>query len=936
MKNYVSKHIILILLLSITTQDGIAHVLPDSSKIVINQGFIKSDITHKVWVHYGMENEVEFFNQIEQLKFSQNKKHKIHIKNGGINSWFLFKIKNNQDVKQRLVLESHNFIIIDFNAYLLSQNKIIKSMKAGTNIPFHKWPIKFRYSSFPIELNPYEEQTVVIKGRGDFDCSATPLRLWNDLEFQQYAQKSNSHIALIGGLIFISICFSLIMAIVIKETIYKYYFLYSIIVLLLLITNSNFGFQFFYPSWTKGANTIPLVVGIIGSLVMIKILIEYFIEHDFAKKIKQYNWLLLVITLIGITQHILRPFLFQYNLHVSNWGIAPGVFPVIFVFVTLYLIVKGLFEKPTIERWILLSSYLVLFISTTVNILSYQGVIVLNIDDIYILPLAFLFELFCLLIILLRRAIGFYQQKQNAEIQLERMTFEKIRAEDLEKLDSFKTRFYTNITHEFRTPLTVIKGMTKRIKENEEEKTMISRNSDDLLNLVDQMLELSKLESGNLPIKMVNGDIISFLKYLTESLHSLAEAKGVELKTESTTPSLSINYDKEKLTHIVKNLLVNAIKFTPQGGEVILKINNNNNDTKTLSFSVTDTGKGIAPEDLPNIFDRFYQSEDAIHQGSGIGLALTHELVKLLGGSIQVETELEKGTTFNLQFPITQNEKSLLEDKERFLEKTSRTNTFYFEEKINKSSEQPILLIIEDSEDVVQYLKLCLSANYQIQTASNGKEGMKKAIELIPDIIISDVMMPEADGFEVCNFLKNDIRTSHIPLILLTAKADIESKLTGLTRGADAYLAKPFEEEELKIRMNKMLDLRKRLQEKYSNSNFSQQYTSESEFKKENQFIIELKELILEKMDTDIDYDELARLVGMSRSQFYRKIKALTDCSPSIFIRSIKLRHGDELLRTTDLTVSEVAFQTGFKDVAYFSRSYKKQFGTTPTERRHV
>lgn len=512
----------------------------------------------------------------------------------------------------------------------------------------------------------------------------------------------------------------------------------------------------------------------------------------------------------------------------------------------------------------------------------------------------------------------------------------------LRELDEFKNRFFTNISHEFRTPLTVIMGTagqldnpeeTERVKEKA---SLIKRSSQNLLRLINQLLDLAKLESSTLTLNYVQGDVLPYLRYIAESLHSLANAQNVMLKVDSPEKQIVMDYDPERLMQIVYNLLSNAIKFTPSGGKVVL---NATLVSDSFHLTVTDNGAGIPAADLPHIFDRFYQAknlEKAKAGGTGIGLALTRELVQLLGGQISVQSEWGRGATFSITLPV--HRKALSEaspvfaaGKER-VTKTVRTTG-------ENTPDLPTLLMVEDNPDVVDFLTAGLEPFYNLEYAYNGRSGIEKALEIIPDLIISDVMMPEKDGFEVCQTLKEDARTSHIPIVLLTAKAGVENRITGLRHGADAYLAKPFHQEELLATLINLLDLRRKLQARYASdleneAGFADAATA-AEMDKEHAFLKQIRTVVEANLsDENFESPQLERALGMSRSQIFRKVKALTGNPPTHFVRSIRLHKGRELLQTTDKTVSEIAYEVGFSSVKYFSDSFLKEFGIRPTEVR--
>ncbi|MCB9293603.1 MAG: helix-turn-helix domain-containing protein [Lewinellaceae bacterium] len=537
----------------------------------------------------------------------------------------------------------------------------------------------------------------------------------------------------------------------------------------------------------------------------------------------------------------------------------------------------------------------------------------------------------------------------------------------LKEFDAFKTRFYTNITHEFRTPLTVIIGMARQMSDDpgkwfREGVNMVIRNGQNLLRLVNQMLDLSKLESGSMPVNLIQGDIIAYLRYVMESFHSLAESKNIRLRFLSGPKELNMDYDPDKVLNIVSNLLSNAIKFTPKGGEVQLildcsqfSVGSQQPTTGTyLQLTVTDTGIGIPQEKLPYIFDRFFSAHPPEEEeygaffppsegpgGAGIGLALTRELVKLLQGEISVKSKPGKGTAFSVRLPVTNNapwreeiEKAKIRQSLLPLTPIATGKEAAVEESAVPAEEQAVLLIIEDNADVVLYLQSFLAQDYHIEVAEDGQKGIHKAIEFIPDIIISDVMMPVKDGFEVCNTLKKDERTSHIPIILLTAKADISSKIEGLERGADAYLVKPFKKEELLVRLHKLIELRKQLQARYAG--FAPLAPSNNkDIQIEDAFIQKVRSILEEHLsDDNFGIPSLCQILGVSRAQLYRKFKALTNQPVGHYFRSLRLNKAKELLLNTDLPVSEIAYEVGFKEPAYFTRTFKETFGVNPSEIR--
>jgi signal transduction histidine kinase/ligand-binding sensor domain-containing protein/CheY-like chemotaxis protein/AraC-like DNA-binding protein len=506
----------------------------------------------------------------------------------------------------------------------------------------------------------------------------------------------------------------------------------------------------------------------------------------------------------------------------------------------------------------------------------------------------------------------------------------------LKELDAVKTRLYTNITHEFRTPLTVISGIADQLKENpgrwlEEGPEIIARNSQNLLDLVNQMLELRKLEAGMMPLHAIQGDIILYLKYLFESFHSYAESKRITLTIESQLDQFVMDFDPDKMLAILSNLLSNAIKFTPAGGAVTLKIGAA--DPNHLQLIVQDNGIGIPAQEMPYIFDRFHQV-DGTNGGTGIGLTLTRELVHLMGGKINVDSTYGEGAVFTVTLPVSRQAapaKSLPGLRSKTQSHTTLTATSASDSQV---IEQPLVQIVEDNADVVLYLRACLEADYRLVIAPNGKAGLEQAFADIPDLLISDVMMPEMDGFELCQRLKADERTNHIPIILLTARADADSRLQGIRHGADAYMAKPFHKEELLLQIQNLLTGRRVLQAHYL-ALAAQPSAATAPVTEENAFVLKARAIVEVHLNNHhFDVEQFCREIGMSNSNLHRKLSALTGRSANQFIRYIRLSKACELLKDPEQTIAAIADDCGFNDPVYFTRAFKQEFGVTPSEWR--
>lgn len=524
----------------------------------------------------------------------------------------------------------------------------------------------------------------------------------------------------------------------------------------------------------------------------------------------------------------------------------------------------------------------------------------------------------------------------------------------LRELDEFKNRFFTNISHEFRTPLTVISGMVDplnryatqgdiaQVKRTSE---MIGRNSHQLLTMVNQLLDLAKLESGKLKLTPSNGDLSGFLRYQLESFRSYAESRNVTLAYKTSVPQLNMAFDSAKIQTILVNLISNALKFTPDGGRIEVALQTSLFIEKEplpekVVIDVKDNGSGIAQSELDKIFDRFYQADDSLTQkneGTGVGLALVQELVKLMQGNIGVESNPGTGTCFRVTLPF-------MPPAAGFTEVEISPAPVYHPQNspeltvtgIEEDEALPLVLIVEDNPDVRFYIAGTVRTDYRIATAENGELGIQMAKELVPDIIISDVMMPEKDGFMLCETLKNDEVTSHIPIILLTARADFESRIAGLKRGADAYLAKPFEPAELMAHLANLVKLRRRLQQRYSGlPQVPKPVHQDQGEEMEDAFIARIRLVVEANLEaSDFDVPELGRAMAMSRSQLFRKVKALTDASPSVLIRTIRVQKSLDLLQDKELTIAEIAYRVGFSSPTYFSTAFSEQYGKSPSEWR--
>ena len=513
----------------------------------------------------------------------------------------------------------------------------------------------------------------------------------------------------------------------------------------------------------------------------------------------------------------------------------------------------------------------------------------------------------------------------------------------LRELDSLKSNFFANISHEFRTPLTLISGpLEKKLssgklsKKDKGELEMMQRNSERLLNLVDQLLDLSKLESGKYRLQVSEGDLANLLRATGESFRYKAQQKSIDFGIDVSGLHKAW-YDKDVVEKILTNLLSNAFKYTEEGGTIIFQANEREGQCMiTLENSPTVTEL----QSTQHLFDRFYQSDEN-SPGVGIGLSLVKELAEHQHGRIEASQPTSKALCFTLTFPVARDEfmpqeigeSAKTEHKNVHVRHEIPTDETKAEEKTDiDATDKEIILVVDDNEDVRTLIKNTFEAYYKILEAPDGNSGIEAAIEWIPDLIISDVMMPGTDGLELCEVLKKDERTSHIPIILLTAKAGEEDQYEGLTTGADAYITKPFKIKLLETRVNNLIESRKALRERYS---------QEVVLKPKDIAITDLDEQFLERVQEVMDQRlvesgfsarEFSGALGMSRMQLHRKLKALTGLSATEFVRSQRLKLAASLLQTSNSNISQIGYQVGFNDPSYFAKCFKEAYGCSPTE----
>ena len=526
-----------------------------------------------------------------------------------------------------------------------------------------------------------------------------------------------------------------------------------------------------------------------------------------------------------------------------------------------------------------------------------------------------------------------------------------VQANRLRALDQEKTRFFTNITHEFRTPLTLMLGPAAQIAADTHEPAtrqqaqLVERNAQRLLHLINQLLDLSRLEAGQQALSLAPGEAVGFVRGLVGGFESLAEQRGIAYSFEADPPALNVRFDADRLEKVVVNLLSNAFKFTPSAGEVAvqLRVAGAPDAPGWLELTVRDTGRGIAPKQLPHVFDRFYQadaSDTRAHEGTGIGLALTKELVELHGGTIVLASEPGHGTTATVRLPLLPAAEAapVLTADAPITQPLAAENVPCAGPRspapaLPEVPGHPLVLLIDDNADMRAYLRTVLAPDYQLLEAENGAAGVTLAQEHLPDLVLTDAMMPLLDGYGVCRALKHNERTSHIPVVLLTAKADLPSRLQGLDTGADAYLTKPFRREELLAQLRNLVRGRQQLQAVYRRALAEAPPPGPPTM--EEAFLARVRQAVEHALDDEsFDVETLARTLALSRTQLHRKLKALTGQAPGDLIRLVRLTKAHALLAGGTATVAEVAYQVGYGNPANFSTSFSRHFGYAPSETR--
>ena len=849
---------------------------------------------------------------------------------------------------------------IGIPAWGKSNGKVDVYAYDGSNLVFHKktgaeyskkerkvkanWVLN-QISLHDLPLN--KDITFVIKAQGNklghpayFNLSARSPR---QPYYHQIYQFHNSFNIFMFGVTFIIFLYHLLQYIYLKERVFMWFSIWLLFCMLTmamsigLIIGSFTKFRF--ALWVIIANGVFFSFWFFGRM--------FINSKEKFPKLDKFILALAVFILVEIIGVALYSIIFKPQIFFTGVGIHYNLLQ-IYTIASLVMSIILAFKKDLFARYFGIGSIIGSIFLIIGTLWAMQ--IIRPFSNYFIDPFA---TGMFLQIIIYSFGIAYRQQKITEQAQEKKLQAERSIAEiqRMKDLDGVKTRFFANISHEFRTPLTLITGPLERVKKLSSNKVgesvllsdkaynVIKKNANRLQTLVDQLLDLSKIESGTVHLNLTQGGLIQFIRSIVFSFESMAERQNISLNTNFPEELNTAFYDKDKLEKTLNNLLSNAFKYTPQGGAVSIQVDYTENN---FTIEISDTGKGIKQEEVSRIFDRFYRIEGTETKGSGIGLALTKELVDLHNGQINVHSKKGRGTSFKIRLPYLLSDlpdsivssqpeklKVAVTDDDEVIIINNESNSH----KCKKNSkDEAVVLLVEDNRDLRNFITDILSSHYKVLTASDGLQGERMAFEHIPDIVISDVMMPKKDGYELCNVLKTNIKTSHIPIIMLTAKAGQSNKMEGLTQGADAYITKPFDANELLIRLKNLIEARKKIWEHFKSLDLAviDNLNIQSA---DDKFLQKVVKTIKENLNNELlSVEDIASSVGFSRVQLHRKLKAIIDKSTGQLVSEIRLNEARKMLKNKIGSVSEIAYAVGYSNMSYFTKSFKEKFGILPSK----
>lgn len=848
--------------------------------------------------------------------------------------WVRFNLKNTDFQQKEFTLIWSNPLVERLDFYISDNIKMQKAYHQLQKIITSERDKAFidQDPKFIFELAPKQTKTIYIKltsKRGHYG----QLRLHTKDSFIKFRMNDFASQGFLNGLIFFRLFLVLVLSFfVVNDLSFRLFSLYTFIRTFNYWGYLNIAGPLFTnnPDLAKKIDYLCYNSATLGAGVFI---LSAFLVHKLPKI---HIYFISFFLVLNIFLNVIVFFDYQW------YWLKAGVYTLVFsaayyILLNVYLIIKKVdFAKYYSILFIfgLLSSFLLY-----VRLLGW-----IELQPIYSLSYYFFLAEFFFFVFFLGRI---FRNTELIKILTEqKLKFNIEQNSKLKELDNLKTTFFTNISHELRTPLTLITGPFQQLSEKyptDKLIPLIQRNTDRLLTLINQLLDISKLEAGQMKPEVSELNITKYLRTLTSSFTSLVESREIKFDIFFAQNEVFGYLDKDKTDKIITNLLSNAFKFTPEGGKVHF-LSKFDEQQKSMTIEIGDTGIGIEPEKLSKIFDRFFQVDDSQNrrfEGTGIGLALVKELVEVLKGQISVKSQRNVGTTFTVNLPI-----DFVTWQGFIIEKNEDLVTYNSDFQAKSSANLPIertslendniMLIVDDNDDIRYYIRSIFEKEYKIIEATNGKDGIEKATAQVPDIIISDLMMPEMDGFEFCKILKADEKTSHIPIIMLTAKANIESRIEGLELGADDYLIKPFNNQEMEARVKNLLVIREKLKKYYQKNNT--QILVDTHVKTniiDEQFIKKIKDIIENHLsDSQFSIEQLANEVSLSTTQLRRKIKALSNQTIVEFIRLYRLEKAAQLLNQNAGNISEIAFNVGFDSLSYFSKVFQETYGVSPSDFR--
>ncbi len=914
---------VIILLFSVINTYSQEIKLTDKSKLPIN-------ITANMEVFKDSTAQIPF-EQIASQKFSRNNKKYIIFPYSNNAFWIKLTLKNESSERKKWLLKWDNPLTEELHFYIsdtLGRNFEHSSKRLLTNQKVTKYVEE--EITFNFELTPKQRKTVFLKLKSQRGLYIV-LTLHSLESYATSMLNSVSSQSFNNGLVIFRLFLVLILGLfIIKDSLFRVYSLQIIFRTLSFFGMLNVAGPTFSsdPDIAKKIDFLCYNSFSIGSGILILSVL------DLKKLSKWFSWV--VYGSISITVLINIIVCVDYQWYWMKAGHYSILFSAAFILLTY---IYCAFKKIKIQIYYSIPFILGVMSNFLIN-LRLLGI--LEFKPIFaITTYLFMAEVFLFVLFLGQIFKAVERNKINAEQDL---SFNINQNKKLKEIDNLKTTFFTNISHELRTPLTLIIAPIQELLvkyPSDNLLPLMNRNAQRLLTLINQLLDISKLEAGQMGVEMSQNNVSNYFNTLVSSFASLAESKKIDFQFTQKQPDVLGYIDQDKTDKIITNLLSNAFKFTSEGDKV--SVNSQfTNDLKHTIITIADSGIGISKEKLPKIFDRFYQVDatpNRNYEGTGIGLALVKELVEVLKGEINVTSREGEGTIFTVKLPIDYEtwkkdivtsvvgaqtpEISVSIDRltsENWLVKTP-------------NSLQDILLIVDDNADIRAYIRSVFESSYQIIEAINGKDGILKAQETTPNLIISDLMMPEMDGFEFCKFIKTNETTSHIPVIMLTAKANIESRIEGLELGADDYLIKPFNAKEIQVRVKNLLNKQENLRQYFAGKTV----VAKAEIPKfnplEDVFLVKVKNIIEKHLaENNFGIEQFCQEINMSSSQLLRKLKALTNQTTVEFVREYRLQRAAEMLNNHTGTVSNVAFAVGFESLSYFTKAFQEKFGVLPSE----